>query len=147
LDVLVTGWPTIADLRYGRREGYISAAEVIELEAKRLLTDRIVRPVSEEIALLLPDDMDRVDSLLDSALKSGSADDAESARFWRLVLVASAVAVHSDDVDEFREALMDILQKFGNDPALFPLISGSDWLTQSRAFVASEAEWAASRTQ
>jgi|SRR5579884_2447443 len=79
--------PTGAEVAYGFREGWLSRQGVVEVELAKYKAQRKLPPAEEELALLLSDDLDRVDELI-AELEVSDEPAERRARLWLYLAMA-----------------------------------------------------------
>jgi hypothetical protein len=90
--------PTGAELAYGFREGWLSRKDVVEVALAKYKADVVLSPPEEELALLLPDDLDRVDDVV-SVLEFSDEPVEQRERLWLFLALAWLLDHRSDYED------------------------------------------------
>jgi hypothetical protein len=134
------------DVRYGLERGLLSPADVIRHFLAKLVREESLSENAEAIALLLPDEIGRVDDL-SRLLESPSSGD--SRRLWMAICLDQAARAVPGSMDlvelvyeyfDFDESLLPFL------PWLRPGMPTEDELfSRLTAHLASERNWAVSR--
>lgn len=85
--VVVRAMPTGAELAYGFREGWLTRFDVIAVALAKYKADLPLSRSEEELALLLSDDLDRVDELI-ADLEIVDEPAEQRARLWLFLALA-----------------------------------------------------------
>lgn len=96
--VLTRAMPTGAELAYGFRDGWLTNVDVVIVALAKYETSVPMNSAEEELALLLSDDLDRVDELI-TDLEVVDVPLETRARFW-LFLALAWVLEHRHDFDD-----------------------------------------------
>ncbi|WP_051343211.1 DUF2247 family protein [Pseudonocardia spinosispora] len=75
------GYPTGAEIGYGLSEGWLSRRDAIEIALAKYKNEAPLSPAEEELALLLSDEIQRVDDLVDELQDSDESVECR-ARYW-----------------------------------------------------------------
>lgn len=98
--VVARAMPTGAELAYGFREGWLTSVDVVAVALAKYEADLPLRSGEEELALLLSEDLDRVDELI-TDLEIVDEPSEQRARLW-LFLALAWLLEHRQD---FRDPL------------------------------------------
>ena len=79
--------PTKGELAYGFRRGWVSPADVVAVALAKYKRDLPLSKAEEELALLLPEDLDRVPSLVGN-LQTEQESNEDPARVWQFLTLA-----------------------------------------------------------
>lgn len=101
--VLERAMPTGAELAYGFRDGWLSRADVVSIALAKYEASVPMSGPEEDLALLLSDDLDRVDGLVDDLEIVDEPSEAR-ARFW-LFLALAWILEHRAEFDDPLEVI------------------------------------------
>jgi hypothetical protein len=96
--IIGRGLPTAGELAYGYAAGYLSRSSVVSIALAKLEAGVVLTAAEDQLALLLSDELDRVDDLAED-LAFVSEPSELRARFW-LFMVLSWVFEHRCDFDD-----------------------------------------------
>jgi hypothetical protein len=101
--VLARAFPTAAEIAFGYQRGWLRATDVVEIALVKYKAGQSFGKPGEELALLLPQDMERVDELIPLlAVSDEPAEERE--RLW-LFLVLDWLWEHQGDFDDALEVI------------------------------------------
>jgi len=109
--VVARGLPTGAELGYGFREGWLDRRNVVEVALAKYKAGVVLVPAEEELALLLSDELDRVEDLA-ASLEFSDEPDERRARFW-LFLALAWLLEHRSEYDNPLRVIEMLWTDFG----------------------------------
>lgn len=118
--VLTRVLPTGAELAYGYREGWLRRSDVVGITVAKLNRGAPLAAAEDEMALLLVDDLDRVDDLVGD-LEFADQPTEDRARLW-LFLALAWLWEHRDNFDDPLEVIELLYADFGYPDEICDLV-------------------------
>lgn len=104
--ILEWGFPTGAELGFGFRQGWIRSRDVVDVALAKYRAGLLLVPAEEELAILLADDLDRVDELAE-VLEVSDQPVELRIRYWALIALGWLFEHRAEYSDPFE--LIDML--------------------------------------